>query len=65
MRAPRTLTIGARASALSRTQAQLVGNALSAHDPRLDIRYAFSNAVGDRDLGASLPALLRAGAFTS
>ncbi len=65
MRAPRTLTIGARASALSRTQAQLVGNALSAHDPRLDIRYAFSNAVGDRDFGASLPALLRAGAFTS
>jgi hydroxymethylbilane synthase len=65
MRTPRTITIGARSSALSRIQAQLVGNALSAHDPRLDIRYIFSDAAGDRDPGASLPALLRAGGFTS
>ncbi len=61
----RTITIGARASALSRAQAQLVGKALAAHDPRLAIRYRFTTAAGDRDLDASLPALLREGGFTS
>lgn len=61
----RTITIGARASALSRVQARLVGDALAAHDPRTDIRYAFTDAAGDRNLAASLPALLREGGFTS
>ncbi|MBV6418353.1 MAG: Porphobilinogen deaminase [Steroidobacteraceae bacterium] len=65
MRAPRTLTIGARSSALSRVQARLVGEALAAHDPRLVIRYAFAESLGDRNLSADLPALLRAGGFTS
>jgi hydroxymethylbilane synthase len=65
LKSRRTLTLGARASALSRVQARLVGDALVAHDPRIAIRYVFSDAPGDRDLGASLPALLRAGGFTS
>lgn len=65
MQRRRTITIGARASALSRVQARLVGAALRAHDPRLDIRYRFVEAAGDRDLRASLPALLREGGFTS
>lgn len=64
MRAPRTITIGARSSALSRVQARLVGAALAAHDPRLRIRYVFAESAGDRDLGADLPALLRTGGFT-
>ena len=65
LKAMRTITIGARASALARVQARLVGDALAAHDPRLAIRYVFSDAQGDRDLGAPLPALLREGGFTS
>ncbi len=65
MRTPRTITIGARASALSQVQARLVGDALAAADPRVAIRYRFIDAAGDRDLGAPLPALLRAGGFTS
>ncbi|MGD9598605.1 MAG: hypothetical protein AB7G76_13565 [Steroidobacteraceae bacterium] len=65
MRTPRTITIGARASALSQVQARLVGDALAAADPRAAIRYRFIDAAGDRDLGAPLPALLRAGGFTS
>ena len=64
-RRTRTLTIGARASALSRAQARLVGDALAAHDPRLRIRYRFADAAGDRDLAAPLPSLLRGGGFTS
>ncbi|MGE0582909.1 MAG: hypothetical protein AB7P31_12360 [Steroidobacteraceae bacterium] len=62
---PRTVTIGARASALARVQARLVGAALAAQDPRIAIRYAFADSAGDREPGASLPALLRAGGFTS
>ncbi|MEZ5533273.1 MAG: hypothetical protein R3E69_12930 [Steroidobacteraceae bacterium] len=65
MRASRTITIGARSSALSRVQARLVGDALIAADPHVAIRYRFIDAVGDRDLEAALPALLRAGGFTS
>ncbi|MFO1509030.1 MAG: hypothetical protein U1F31_04595 [Steroidobacteraceae bacterium] len=65
MRAPRTITIGARSSALSRVQAQLVGDALLARDPRLDIRYRFADTAGDRNLQASLSTLLQAGGFTS
>lgn len=64
MRASRTITIGARASALSQLQARLVGAALLAHEPRLAIRYVFAEAAGDRDLAAALPALLREGGFT-
>lgn len=64
MRASRTITIGARASALSQIQARLVGDALLAHDPRLAVRYVFADAAGDMDLAAGLPALLRAGGFT-
>jgi hydroxymethylbilane synthase len=59
------LTIGARASALSWAQALLVGEALRAAHPRLQVDYQFIEAAGDRDLDADLPQLLRSGGFTN
>jgi len=58
------LVLGARASALSRVQARLVGDALQVGHAGVDIRYRFAASAGDRDLGAPLPGLLRQGAFT-
>jgi hydroxymethylbilane synthase len=60
-----TMIIGARASALSRIQADLVGKALRAVHPRLELEFRFVASAGDRNLAADLSAVLRAGGFTS
>ena len=60
----RTLTIGARRSALARIQALEVGNALFARDPSLSLRYVFSEASGDRSPDPSAANITKRGGFT-
>src|SRR5688500_7980507 len=58
------LTIGARASALAQVQARLVGDALRARHPQLQIEYRALSSPADRELDTPLPELLRRGGFT-
>src|SRR5262245_58602443 len=59
-----TIVLGARASALAQVQARLVGDALVARHPGLEVGYAFLTSPGDRELDTPLPELLRRGGFT-
>ncbi len=61
----RPIVLGARASVLSQVQARLVGDALLARHPGIEVRYALKSAAGDRNPHASLPELLRSGGFTA
>ena len=60
----RPIVLGARASVLAQVQARLVGDALLARHPGLEIEYSFLSFPGDRDLDTPLPELLRKGGFT-
>ena len=59
------LRILSRASDLARLQARLVGHAISASDPAVEIRYLTRTAAGDIDQTTPLPAFADKGAFTS
>src|SRR5688572_12584194 len=58
------IVIGARASVLARVQARLVGDALLARHPGLELEYSFLTSPADRELDTPLPELLRRGGFT-
>jgi hydroxymethylbilane synthase len=60
----RPIVLGARASVLAQVQARLVGDALRARHPGLQVEYSFLSSPGDRDLDTPLPELLRKGGFT-
>jgi len=60
----RPLVLGARASVLAQVQARLVGAALLARNPGLQIQYSFIASPADRELDTPLPELLRRGGFT-
>lgn len=60
----RPLVLGARASVLAQVQARLVGDALLARNPGLQIQYSFIASPADRELDTPLPELLRRGGFT-
>jgi hydroxymethylbilane synthase len=60
----RGLTIGARASVLAQVQARLVGDALLARHPGLQIEYRELSSPADRELDTPLPELLRRGGFS-
>jgi hydroxymethylbilane synthase len=56
--------IGARASVLAQVQARLVGDALRARHPGLQVGYRALSSPADRELDAPLPELLRRGGYT-
>ena len=58
------LVIGARASVLAQVQARLVGDALLARHPGLEVVYSFITSPADRELDTPLPELLRRGGFS-
>lgn len=58
------IVIGARASMLSQVQARLVGAALRARHPELQIEYSLLSSPADRELDTPMPELLRRGGFT-
>lgn len=60
----RPIVIGARASVLAQVQARLVGDALLAKHPGLELKYSFLSSPADRELDTPLPELLRRGGFT-
>src|SRR6187455_3162229 len=60
----RPIVLGARASVLAQVQARLVGDALVARNPGLEVEYSFLSSPGDRELDTPLPELLRRGGFT-
>ena len=60
----RPIVIGARASVLARVQAHLVGDALVAANPGLNIQYSFLTSPADRELDTPMPELLKRGGFT-
>jgi len=64
MTTDRPIVIGARASVLAQVQARLVGDALLAAHPGLQIEYRFLTSPADRELDTPLPELLRRGGFT-
>jgi hydroxymethylbilane synthase len=64
MNSSKQLVIGARATALAQVQARLVGDALLARHPELQIRYQEFSSPADRELDAPLTELLRRGGFT-
>ena len=59
------LRILSRASDLARLQALLVGRALTARFPEIEVTYLTRVASGDRDVTTPLAALPDKGAFTS
>ncbi len=59
------VTLLSRASDLARLQAGLVGDALTARWPDLDIHYLTRTATGDRDAATPLTAFADKGAFTA
>jgi hydroxymethylbilane synthase len=60
----RPIVIGARASMLAQVQAHLVGDALVAAHPGLQIEYSFLTSPADRELDTPMPELLKRGGFT-
>jgi hydroxymethylbilane synthase len=64
MSVEKAVIIGARASALAQVQARLVGDALRARHPGLDVEYRALSSPADRELDTPLPELLRRGGFT-
>ncbi len=60
----RPIVLGARASVLAQVQARLVGNALMARHPGIEVQYTELSSPADRDLDTPLPELLKRGGFT-
>ncbi len=60
----RPIVLGARASVLAQVQARLVGNALMARNPGVEVRYSLLSSPADRELDKPLPELLRLGGYT-
>src|SRR6187401_430614 len=58
------IVLGARASVLAQVQARLVGDALLARHPGLEVGYSFITSPADRELDTPLPELLRRGGFS-
>ncbi len=60
----RPIVLGARASVLAQVQARLVGAALQARYPGLQVEYSLLSSPADRELDAPMNDLLRRGGFT-
>ncbi len=60
----RPIVLGARASVLAQVQARLVGNALMARNPGVEVQYSLLSSPADRELDKPLPELLRIGGYT-